>query len=235
VIELLLELRQQAHTDAADGEAAFSAEQNALVLVNAERYYRTMVRSGTDSWNVRDRHMMATLERLMAHHGPGTKGIVWAHNTHIGDGRATDMASAGMVNLGQLAREQQGDQGMVLVGLGSYQGSVIAGRRWGAPMEQMRVPHGRAGSWEAIMHQAGDQDKLLLLDDLAGAQPAREWRGHRAIGVVYQPDQEFGNYVPSSLPRRYDAFLFLDESQALHPLHTTPDTSKPPDTYPWGV
>src|SRR5207248_5911101 len=117
--------------------AHFEAEQNALVLKNAESYYRAMLRGGPESWNIRDRHMGETLDRLLRQHGPAAKAIVWAHNTHIGDARFTDMAGEGMVNVGQLAREQYGEEDVALVGLGSYRGSVIAGRRWEAPMERM--------------------------------------------------------------------------------------------------
>ncbi len=123
--------------------ASSSDEQNALVVKNAEAYYRTMVRGGAASWNVRDRHMAETLERLMQQHGPEARGIVWEHNTHIGDARYTDMARSGMVNVGQLAREERGDEDVVLVGFGSYRGSVIAGARWGAPMQRMTVPPAR--------------------------------------------------------------------------------------------
>src|SRR5207237_10110941 len=125
-------------------EGFFQAEQNALVVKNAEAYYRAMVRGGPESWNVRDRHMTQTLERLMAHHGPQARAIVWEHNTHIGDARYTDMADDGMVNVGQLARERKQKEGVVLVGFGSHRGSVIAGREWGAPMERMPVPPSRA-------------------------------------------------------------------------------------------
>ena len=165
-------------------EAYFAAEQNALVVKNAEAYYRAMVRGGPESWNIRDRHMTETLERLMRHHGPGAKAIVWEHNTHIGDARFTDMADDGMVNVGQLVRERHADEGVVLVGFGSYRGSVIAGREWEAPMERMAVPPAREGSWEDVLHRAGAEDKLLLLDDVRrrrrlprGARPPRHRRG----------------------------------------------------------
>jgi erythromycin esterase len=238
VIGLLTRLRHDAPAYQADGrEGFFQAEQNALVLKNAEAYYRAMVRGGPDSWNIRDRHMTETLERLMTHHGPDAKTIVWEHNTHIGDARFTDMAEDGMVNVGQLVRQGHGGEGVVLVGFGSHHGSVIAGRQWGAPMEQMPVPPAREGSWEHILHRAGADNKLLLLAD---ADPAREWlepRGHRAIGVVYQPEYEhYGNYVPTVLPRRYDAFLYLDETQALHPLHVPArEDGEVPETFPSGV
>jgi len=239
VVTLLQELRRKAPEYRVDGrEAYFVAEQNALVLTNAEAYYRTMVRGGPDSWNLRDRHMTETLERLMRHHGPRARAIVWEHNTHIGDARHTDMAEQGEFNVGQLVRERHLDEGVVLVGFGSYQGSVIAGRQWEAPMERMRVPPARAGSWEDILHRAGPDDQLLLFAD---RELNAEWlqpRGHRAIGVVYRPEYEhYGNYVPTVLPRRYDAFLYLDRTQALHPLHEVKprEEGEVPETFPSGV
>src|SRR5262249_22351094 len=201
---------------------------------NAEAYYRAMVRGGADSWNVRDRHMSETLDRLMRLHGPGARGIVWEHNTHIGDARYTDMADDGMVNVGQLVRENHAAEGVVLVGFGSYQGTVIAGKEWEAPMERMTVPPGREGSWEQVLPAAGADDRLLIFDDPTHGMLAT--RGHRAIGVVYHPEYEaFGNYVPTVLPHRYDAFLFLDRTSALRPLHMKPDTRKVPETFPSGV
>lgn len=194
-----------------------------------------MLRGGAPSWNIRDRHMAETLDRLMRQYGPDAKAIVWEHNTHIGDARATDMASAGMVNVGQLVRERHAGEGVVLVGYGSYAGSVVAGRAWGAPMERMPMPPARAGSWEDLLHRAGPENKLLLLD---GRDTAfGEARGHRAIGVVYHPESErAGNYVPTVLPRRYDALLYIDQTRPLHPLHVLarPD-GEPPDTYPWTI
>jgi erythromycin esterase-like protein len=214
----------------------FNAEQNALVVRNAERYYRTMVRGGSASWNLRDQHMFATLERLVQHHGSGAKAIVWEHNTHIGDARATDMPRTGMFNVGQLARERRAGEGVVLVGFGSHHGSVIAAAQWEAPMERMPVPPAREESWEDVLHRAGAANQLLIL---SGVVPHRflETRGHRAIGVVYDPAYEaFGNYVTTVLPRRYDAFLYLDETEAVHPLHLVPQAAlEPPETVPSGV
>jgi len=235
VIQLLLEMQQRANHYNGDPAAGFNAEQNALVIKNAEKYYRAMVRTDSGSWNVRDEHMMQTLDRLINFHGPDAKGIVWAHNTHIGDARYTDMARAGMFNIGQLAREEHADEGVVLVGFGSHHGSVIAGEAWGAPMQRMQVPEGRAGSWEDILHQSGG-DQLLIFDQENLSDDFKEVRGHRAIGVVYQGEKEsYGNYVPTVLPERYDAFLFIDQTEALYPLHIEPQELNPPDTYPWGL
>jgi erythromycin esterase len=236
VVSLLSELRGGIQEYRDDPESRFSAEQNALVVRGAEEYYRAMARGGASSWNVRDRHMVETLERLMRHHGPAARAIVWEHNTHIGDARFTDMADSGMVNVGQLVREQRGDEDVVLVGFGSYRGSVIAATEWGAPMQRMPVPAARVGSWEDVLHRAGERDKLLIFADLKGEDGFFEPREHRAIGVVYDPAHErYGNYVSTVLPRRYDAFLYLDETQALHPLYMQPrEDHEPPDTFPFG-
>jgi erythromycin esterase-like protein len=237
-VALLQELRRQPPPHPDDGrESHFVAEQNALVVKNAEAYYRAMVRGGPDSWNVRDRHMTQTLERLLRFHGDGARAIVWEHNTHVGDARFTDMADDGMVNVGQLVRERFEDQGVMIVGFGSHRGTVIAGQEWEAPMEVMPVPPGRSGSWEDVLHQAGGQDRLLLFDETSITPEMRAVRGHRAIGVVYRPQYEqYGNYVPTVLPRRYDAFLFIDETEALHPLHVKGHAEhEVPETYPTGV
>ncbi len=209
-----------------------------------------MIHGGPDSWNVRDQHMVETLERLMQLHGPDAKAIVWEHNTHIGDARATDMARSGMVNVGQLVRERDWRDGVVLVGFGSHRGSVIAGDEWGAPMERMSVPPAQPDTHEAVLHDAlGGENALFLFDGTAAgalpapgsldaaADPLLTPRGHRAIGVVYNPAFErFGNYVPTILSLRYDAFLYLDETHALHPLHLQPQPEgEPPETYPSGV
>ena len=208
--------RQEAR--AADAEERFSAEQNAGVVVDAERYYRAMVQGSAASWNVRDVHMVDVLDRLLEH--TGGKAVVWEHNTHIGDARATDMASAGMVNVGQLLRERHGEDDVVLVGFGGHRGGVIAGAEWGAQMTRTSVPPARAGSLEALLHEAVGEDSLFVLP--RGDRPGWLDRrlDHRAIGVVYRPERErWGNYVPTVLGDRYDAFLYLEDTSALRPLH----------------
>jgi erythromycin esterase-like protein len=237
-VRILLDLRRNAAEYREDGRAAFfDAEQNALVARNAELYYRTMVRGGPASWNVRDHHMVDTLERLHEHYGAGSRSIVWQHNTHVGDARATDMAAAGMVNVGQLARQDWGADDVAIVGFGSYRGSVIAGSEWGAPMQVMNVPAAAAGSWEGILHEALGEDRIMIMRDFNAAEAAYERRGHRAIGVVYHPGRErYGNYVPTVLPARYDAFIYLDETKAVRPLHMAEHAeADTPETFPSGM
>jgi erythromycin esterase-like protein len=239
-VAVLAALRTKATEFREDGpDAFFNAEQNALVAQNAERYYRTMVRGGPTSWNVRDTHMVETLERLMKHHGPEAKAIVWEHNTHIGDARFTDMARAGMANLGQLVRQAHDADDVVLVGFGTHRGTVIAGDEWGAPMRRMRVPPAREGSFEDALHASDVGDMLLLFDggDDGGVEGLADPIGHRAIGVVYDPRNErWGNYVPTIVPRRYDAFLQFEETAGVDALHMPVLVDgEPPETYPSGM
>jgi erythromycin esterase len=234
-ISLLKQIRERSRHYDTDPENIFNVEQNALITVNAENYYRSMLRGGEPSWNVRDTHMNETLDRLMKLHGPHARAIVWEHNTHIGDARATDMSREGMINIGELARQNKQNK-VFLTGFGSYQGTVIAGKKWGAKMEVMDVPQARSGSWEHYLHEAGDDDKLLLTDELHNTVISENYLGHRAIGVVYNPVYEkYGNYVPSIIPQRYDAFIYLDRTGALKPFHLDKDSHKMPETYPFGV
>ena len=199
-------------------EAFFNAEQNALVARNAELYYRTMVRGGAQSWNVRDTHMIETLERLLQHHGPDAKAIVWEHNTHVGDARATDMARAGMVNVGSARARalgrRRGARRLLVVPGQRHRGERVG--RADAAHARARGARGQLGARLA----PGRRPATAADDGRAGRRaPRTDARGHRAIGVVYHPDREsHGNYVPSVLPYRYDAMLYIDHSHALRPL-----------------
>ncbi len=232
VIDLLVDLRRPA----AGGTGRFEAWQNAEVVAGAERYYRAMARGGRESWNVRDRHMDDTLDRLLTHYGPGAKAIVWAHNTHVGDARATDMADAGHVNIGQLARERYGAGQVVLVGFGTYEGTVVAGDAWGAPMGVMAVPPARRHSLEEVLRATAPEQALFVFP--AGDRPGvlTDELDHRAIGVVYHPGRErYGNYVPTVLGDRYDAFCWFAQSQAVRPLPLPATDVREPETFPSGV
>jgi erythromycin esterase-like protein len=196
-----------------------------------------MYRSDVNSWNLRDTHMMSTLDALLDHFGPETKVVVWEHNTHIGDFRATGDAD-GMVNVGQLVRERHpGDS--IAVGFGTYEGSVTAARAWGDPPERMEVPEARPGSYDNAFHQAGMERFLLLLQPLreeGRADGLNAWRGQRAIGVVYHPEYEHGNYVPTRLADRYDAYIHIDRTRAVKPLNIEPvwTPAALEETYPSG-
>jgi erythromycin esterase len=235
VIDLLLEIRNKLPQYDSGRDNVFSTEQNALIAVNAEKYYRAMIRGGPTSWNIRDSHMQETLERLLSFYGHQSKIIIWAHNTHIGDAAATEMADEGMHNIGQLSRGNP-LYSTFLVGFGSYSGSVMAGRNWGAPMQEMILPPAVTGSWEAVLHNTGKGDQLLLMDEMRDTILAGEAVGHRAVGVVYHPQRErYGNYVASIMAKRYDAFVFIDETTALHPLRIEAGKHTVPETYPFGV
>lgn len=220
-----------------DYENAFNIEQNALVAVDAEKYYRAMIKGGPHSWNVRDRHMADTLNRLLKFHGNDSKIIVWAHNTHVGDARATDMITEGMYNIGELARTEHRETNVVLVGFGSFKGTVITARAWNGAIRETLLPEAPPSTWEYLLHKASPASKLMIMDDFSHNDVMMENHiGHRAVGVVYNPENEqYGNYVPTILPLRYDAFLFIDETSALHPLHIEPDGRQMPETYPFGV
>jgi erythromycin esterase len=235
VITILKEVRKKVPSYSGDSEEIFAAEQNALIAVNAENYYRNMISFGPDSWNIRDSHMVETLNRLVNFHGEGAKAIVWAHNTHIGDARFTDMKEAGMFNVGQLVREQNNEKDAVLVGFGSFQGTVIAGSDWGEPMKVKKVPPAKTGSFEEILHSERTDDRIYIFNKNNPAQRFNKELLHRAIGVVYHPENErLGNYVPSTVASRYDAFLYFDKTAALHPIHLPTDGHKMPDTFPFG-
>jgi erythromycin esterase len=232
VVNLLKEIRLKASSFNHDPEAALNTKQNAHIAVEAEKYYSNMVSFDDKTWNIRDKHMMDTLNRLLDFYGPGSKGIVWEHNTHVGDSRYTDMAMSGMYNIGELARKFYPGQTFIL-GFGCYQGTVIAGKEWGAPMKVMKVPDAKQGSVEDLLHKESNLNRLIVFDRLSDDTKFSRTLPHRAIGVVYDPQREFHNYVPSFMSKRYDAFLYFDKTSALHPLHMQPDPDQVPETYPF--
>ncbi|TVQ10854.1 MAG: erythromycin esterase family protein [Balneolaceae bacterium] len=201
-----------------DPAAWFNLEQQALVVRNAERHYRAMLSGGAGSWNERVDHFKATLNRMLEFKGEGSKGIVWAHNTHVGDARATDMAGAGMRNIGQLSRQKYGAEQVFSIGFGTYEGQVLAGRQWGDQMQVMDIPPAANGSLEALLNtMSPDVFAVHLGEDFAGvfSDPI----GHRAIGVTYNPVTEARqNYVSTVWPQRYDAFIFIKNTGVLEAL-----------------
>nr|WP_082797283.1 erythromycin esterase family protein [Neobacillus drentensis] len=217
-LELLASIRKNKCKFDDDQENSLNMEVNAIVTANAEEYYRTMVTSDSKSWNVRDQHMVEALNAVRRFYGADAKVIIWEHNTHVGDARATDMRDEGMVNVGQLLREENGAENVFIVGFGTYSGTVIAATEWGADFQIMDVPPAGFGSWESLMHKSGAVNKYLIFTD-GNRHEFSTTIGHRAIGVVYRPEYEhFGNYVPSIMGHRYDGFIFIDKTNALHPL-----------------
>jgi erythromycin esterase-like protein len=245
-VQQLLELqRRAAELAPKDGSIAedefFFAEQNARLVMNAEEYYRAMFRGREVSWNLRDQHMTETLEALVRHLDRKvghSKIVVWEHNSHVGDARATALGESGELNVGQLARERFGADA-VLVGFSTYSGTVTAASDWGAPAERKRVRPGLPGSWEALFHGGGLANFLLPFR-------GRPWwsdtldqpRLERAIGVVYRPETErVSHYFEARLAQQFDALIHWDETRAVEPLDRTPgwDPIELPDTYPSGL
>jgi len=217
VSELLTSVRSRTEQYAASHEEDLNAVMNALVAKNAEAYYRELMQEEAISWNTRDLHMAEAVKSLKEYHGDA-KIIIWEHNTHIGDASETSMKDAGMTNVGQLMREEYGKEKTYAIGFGTYEGTVIAAESWGAPWERMTVPPAKFNTLEGQLQASGVGDSVLLFDGHNRAS-FNEWIGHRAVGVVYNPEFEaYGNYVPSRVGSRYDAFLFISRTSALTPL-----------------
>jgi erythromycin esterase-like protein len=244
-VQQLLELqRRAAELSRRDGRVPedefFYAEQNARLVANAEEYYRTMFRGRVSSWNLRDRHMAETLEALLAHFDrkSRTKAVVWEHNSHIGDARATAMGEEGEWNIGQLVRERHGTAA-VLVGFSTYTGTVTAASDWDAPAERKRVRPALPSSYEALFHRLAVPDFLLSIrGHEAAAEALTPARLERAIGVVYRPRTERqSHYFTARMAAQFDAVLHFDETTAVEPLDLTQgwEAGEPPETYPSGV
>jgi erythromycin esterase-like protein len=236
----LVDLRRQAlRLPLAGGQAAdeefFSAEQNARLVMNAERYYRAMYRGRESTWNLRDTHMADTLDALRERMPGASRGVVvWAHNSHLGDARATDMGRRGEVNLGQLVRERYGGNAFS-IGFSTFDGTVTAADDWDAPMERKRVRPGLAGSYERVFHESGVARFWIDLLEPGVAQALEGPLLQRAIGVIYRPKTErWSHYFEAQLPRQFDLMIHLDRTQALEPLDRSAgwDEGEPPETWP---
>ena len=246
VISQLVDLRRQAAEFARrDGRIAaddyFYAEQNARLVMNAEKYYRSMFRGRVSSWNLRDQHMVETLEHLIKHLAndqPNPKIVIWAHNSHLGDARATRMGEEGEWNVGQLVRERH-RRDAVLVGLTTYHGTVTAASNWDEPAERKRVRPALGNSYEAVFHDANTSRFLLTFrDDEHLASALRSPMLERAIGVIYRPETErASHYFHARLSDQFDAVVHFDETRAVEPLERTAEweIGEVPETFPTGV
>jgi erythromycin esterase-like protein len=246
VLSELVELRRRSAEYARrDGriaeEETFYAEQNARLVKNAEEYYRSMFLKQVSSWNLRDRHMADTLEALTSHLGRGGRHariVVWAHNSHVGDARVTEMGHRGELNIGQIARERY-NLDAVLVGQTTDHGTVTAASDWDGPAERKWVRPGLPGSYEALFHTT-DLNRFMLLwqDGDTATEALREASLERAIGVIYRPDTErMSHYFRARLPNQFDAVLHFDETRAVEPLERNAEweTGEVPETFPFGV
>jgi erythromycin esterase-like protein len=247
VVAELLELRRRAGDYLRrDGFVAedefFFAEQNARLVKNAEHYYRSMFQGRVSSWNLRDQHMSETLDALLAHlsrQHPNPKIVVWEHNSHLGDARATQMSDEGELNVGQLVRERYGS-GAVLVGFTTYTGTVTAASHWGGPAECKPVRPALADSYEALFHEIGVPRFLLSWQDRQVADDLYAPRLERAIGVIYLPESErLSHYFYATLPRQLDAIVHIDRTQAVIPLDRPSgwlmSEGDAPETFPSGI
>ncbi|MEW6735219.1 MAG: erythromycin esterase family protein [Acidobacteriota bacterium] len=250
-VKQLVEMRRRAADLASrDGRAEpdeyFYAEQNARLVKNAEEYYRMMFRGRISTWNLRDHHMAETLDVLASYlesQGQYSKIVVWEHNSHLGDARATERTMRGELNVGQLVREQYGNLA-VLVGFSTDHGTVTAATDWGGPAERKRVWPALADSYESLFHNVGIANFLLTLrdEDLPSKKELieglREPRLQRAIGVIYRPETErLSHYFHARLPDQFDAIFHFDEARAVEPLERTPEweAAEVPETYPSGI
>jgi erythromycin esterase-like protein len=241
VMELLELRRKTAEYARRDGRVAedefFFAEQNARLARNAERYYRSMFRGRVSSWNLRDEHMTETIEELMRHLGTRTtnpKVVVWAHNSHLGDARATEMGWQGELNVGQLVRERFGDRAYS-IGFSTYDGTVTAASEWDGPAELKKVQPGLEGSYEAILHAVGESNFWLDLRDARMRDLLRAEKLNRAIGVIYLPRTERqSHYFHVRMAEQFDALLHFDRTRAVRPLEIESDWvhEESPQTYP---
>jgi erythromycin esterase-like protein len=242
VVAQLVELRNAgAEYASRDGYVAeeeyFFAEQNARLVRNAEMYYRAMFAGQVESWNLRDTHMMETLDALMAwtaRRSEYARAVVWAHNSHLGDARATQMGAWGELNLGQLARERHG-QRVFLIGFTTHAGTVTAAREWDQPAERRRVTPSIPGSYERLFHDT-DIDRFLLKTS-ATRDALADTRLERAIGVIYKPDTErASHYFRAKMADQFDAVIHVDTSSSLTPLERwSRENTDLPETYPTGV
>lgn len=223
---------------AADGDDFLDVAQNSRLIASAETYYRVMYYGSAESWNLRDMHMFDTLELLLAAKGTDARAVVWAHNSHIGDARFTEMGQARKeLNIGQLVREQY-DERARLIGFGTHAGTVAAATDWDGPMEVKRVNPSRPDSYERQCHDAGVG--RFLLDLREGAHDAlrerlMEPRLERFIGVIYRPETErWSHYSTAILPRQFDAFVWFDTTNAVIPLPMV-QREGAEETYPFGL
>ena len=229
---LLSNIRKNMFNYNGDEEADFNAEQNALVSLNAERYFHVMFSKGESAWNIRDKHMFDTVTRLYNYHGPDSKFIIWAHNNHVGDARFYDFGKKGFLNLGECLQEHFSEEGVYKVGFSYYQGDILASDQWSGEMKKIKTAKAKLNSWEQICHKMAIGDFYFF---------TRNWPEvnknviQRALGVVYDSSQEYHNYIDCNMKKVFDALFYIERGTALHGIKNSVDESQIPETFPYGL
>ena len=229
---LLGNIRKNMFNYNGDEEADFNAEQNAIVVRNAERYFRFMIQNGEGAWNIRDRHMFETISRLSSYHGPESKFIIWAHNSHIGNAKGFDFGKKGFINLGQLMDENFIEDKVYKIGFSFYQGDILAASNWSGELKRWKVAKAKLNSWEQLLHKSFPEDSYFF---------TRNWPFNekntlqRSIGVVFDPQTEVQNYNLIDVKNSYDALLFIERSSSLHSLKNDASKYQIPESFPFGL
>jgi erythromycin esterase len=200
-------------------EARFALQQEALLALEGERYFRTMAGDQVKSWNIRENYMAETIKQLLNFYDGNSKAIIWVHNGHAGDAQYSDMAGAGNTSVGEILKKGMGNNKVFSVGFGTNKGSVMAGYYWNATLQKMEVPPARTGSWENILHALNPDDKIILSGELRNNKALNQWIAIRSIGAAYSNNAIYGMAI---IPKRFDAFIYIDSTAALRPIKKMP-------------
>lgn len=196
-------------------ETKFLLEQQALLALDGERYFRTMVTDRVQSWNIRDGHMAETIKRLLQFRGSNSKAIIWIHNGHAGDAHYSNMGGSGYTSVGEILRKEFGRDKIFSAAFGTNKGSVMAGYNWNAPVQEQPVLPAKGGSWENLLHELNTENKIVLSKEIKNNSALNQWLEFRSIGATYSGGSIYGRSI---IPQRFDAFVFIDTTTALHPI-----------------
>ena len=209
------EVQKFTHKKQPKDEAGFLLYQRAWVTLNGERYFRTLIKDRVKAINLRDEHMTESIKRLLNFFGPHSRGVIWVHNGHAGNARYSSMSSAGYTSVGELLKNKLGPRKVYAVGFGTYKGSVMAGYTWNAKIQKQTVLPAKGGSWEYLLHEISPQNKIILSKEIEKDIGLNKWIEFRSIGAAYEGA---AIYSLSIIPKRFDAFVFIDSTTALHPI-----------------
>jgi erythromycin esterase-like protein len=200
-----------------DAQSSFLLYQHALLTLEGERFFRTSIKDHVKAINIRDAYMAETLTRLMNFYGPHSKAVVWVHNGHAGDARYSNTSELGYINMAQILKNKWGDEKIFCVGFGTYKGTVMAGYTWGSHIQKQSVLPAKDGSWEYLLHEINRKNKIIFSRDLKNSGSLNKWIEYRSIGAAYKGSAIYNLAI---IPKRFDAFVFLDSTTALHPIQS---------------